>query len=160
VLAGDHCKEASDLGVPLIGVGLYYHGGYFDQLIGLDGWQRDSDDPVDPTVNPVVRVTGADGKPCLVAVTISGREVQMGAWRVVVGRIPVYLLDTDLDTNDPGDRQLTARLYTGDPAWRLRQEWCWASAASACCGRSAFSRRSGMPTRGTRPSCSSSACVS
>src|SRR5258706_8635317 len=123
VLAGDHCKEASDLGVPLIGVGLYYHGGYFDQLIGLDGWQRDSDDPVDPTVNPVVRVHGADGKPCLIAVTISGREVQVGAWRVVVGRIPVYLLDTDLDTNDPGDRQLTARLYTGDPAWRLRQEW-------------------------------------
>ena len=123
VLAGDHCKEASDLGVPLIGVGLYYHGGYFDQLIGLDGWQRDSDDPVDPAVNPVVRVNGADGKPCLVAVTISGREVQMGAWRVVVGRIPVYLLDTDLDANDPSDRQLTARLYTGDPAWRLRQEW-------------------------------------
>jgi starch phosphorylase len=123
VLAGDHCKEASDLGVPLIGVGLYYHGGYFDQLIGLDGWQRDSDDPVDPTVNPVVRVNGPNGKPCLVAVTISGREVQMGAWRVVVGRIPVYLLDTDLDANDPGDRQLTARLYTGDPAWRLRQEW-------------------------------------
>ena len=123
VLAGDHCKEASDLGVPLIGVGLYYHGGYFDQLIGLDGWQRDSDDPVDPTVNPVVRVNGADGKPCLVAVTISGREVQVGAWRVVVGRIPVYLLDTDLEANDAGDRQLTARLYTGAPEWRLRQEW-------------------------------------
>jgi starch phosphorylase len=123
VLAGDHCKEASDLGVPLIGVGLYYHGGYFDQWIGLDGWQRDSDDPVDPTVNPVLRVNGADGKPCLVAVTISGREVQVGAWRVVVGRIPVYLLDTDLEANDAGDRQLTARLYTGDPGWRLRQEW-------------------------------------
>src|SRR5437899_8339537 len=82
VLAGDHCKEASDLGVPLIGVGLYYHGGYFDQLIGLDGWQRDSSDPVDPTMNPVFRVIGADGKPCVVAVTISGREVQVGAWRV------------------------------------------------------------------------------
>ena len=123
VLAGDHCKEASDLGVPLIGVGLYYHGGYFDQLIGLDGWQRDSDDPVDPTVNPVVRVHGADGKPCVVAVTISGREVQVGAWRVMVGRIPVYLLDTDLEGNQGDDRQLTARLYTGAPEWRLRQEW-------------------------------------
>src|SRR6266576_3341635 len=123
VLAGDHCKEASDLGVPLIGVGLYYHGGYFDQQIGLDGWQRDTDDPVDPTVNPVVRVNGSDGKPCVVAVTISGREVRVGAWRVMVGRIPVYLLDTDLESNDPGDRQLTARLYTSAPEWRLRQEW-------------------------------------
>ncbi len=123
VLAGDHCKEASDLGVPLIGVGLYYHGGYFDQQIGLDGWQRDADDPVDPTVNPVVRVNGSDGKPCVVAVTISGREVRVGAWRVMVGRIPVYLLDTDLESNDPGDRQLTARLYTSAPEWRLRQEW-------------------------------------
>jgi len=123
VLAGDHCKEASDLGVPLVGVGLYYHGGYFDQLIGLDGWQRDSDDPVDPTVNPVVRVIGADGKPFVVAVTISGREVQIGAWRVMVGRIPVYLLDTDVEGNHGDDRQLTARLYTGAPEWRLKQEW-------------------------------------
>ncbi len=123
VLAGDHCKEASDLGVPLIGVGLYYRGGYFDQTIGLDGWQRDSDDPVDPKVNPVVRVTGPDGGPCLVAVTVSGREVQIGAWRVMVGRVPVYLLDTDLDHNHPDDRRLTARLYTSATEWRLRQEW-------------------------------------
>ncbi len=123
VLAGDHCKEASDLGVPLVGVGLYYHGGYFDQRLGLDGWQRDSDDPVDPTMNPAVRVNGADGGPGLAAVTISGREVRIGAWRVMVGRVPVYLLDTDLDSNDPADRQLTARLYTSAPEWRLRQEW-------------------------------------
>ena len=123
VLAGDHCKEASDLGVPLVGVGLYYHGGYFDQQIGLDGWQRDSDDPVDPAVNPVARVNGRDGKPCLVPITIAGREVQIGAWRVMVGRVPVYLLDTDIDCNDPADRQLTARLYTSAPEWRLKQEW-------------------------------------
>ncbi|HEY7192656.1 MAG TPA: alpha-glucan family phosphorylase [Gemmatimonadales bacterium] len=123
VLAGDHCKEASDLGVPLVGIGLYYHGGYFDQTIGLDGWQRDSDDPVDPTVNPVVRVNGPDGDPCVAAVTISGREVQVGAWRVMVGRVPVYLLDTDLECNDPADRDLTARLYTSGAEWRLRQEW-------------------------------------
>src|SRR4051812_7995712 len=123
VLAGDHCKEASDLGVPLVGIGLYYHGGYFDQQIGLDGWQRDSDDPIDPAVNPVARVTGTDGAPCLVPLTISGREVQIGAWRVMVGRVPVYLLDTDLDVNHPADRKLTARLYTSAPEWRLRQEW-------------------------------------
>jgi starch phosphorylase len=123
VLAGDHCKEASDLGVPLTGVGLYYHGGYFDQRIGLDGWQRDSDDPVDPAMNPAVRIHGPDGGPCLVAVTISGREVQIGAWRVMVGRVPVYLLDTDIDRNAAADRELTARLYTSAPEWRLRQEW-------------------------------------
>ncbi|MGH7521354.1 MAG: alpha-glucan family phosphorylase [Gemmatimonadales bacterium] len=124
VLAGDHCKEASDLGVPLVGVGLYYHGGYFDQRIRLDGWQGDSDDPVDPTMNPVVRVNGAaDGGPCLVPLTVSGREVQVGAWRVMVGRVPVYLLDTDLESNHPADRDLTARLYTSEPEWRLRQEW-------------------------------------
>lgn len=123
VLAGDHCKEGSDLGVPLIGVGLYYHGGYFEQEIGLDGWQRDTDDPVDPTVNPVVRVNAPDGTPCLVPITISGREVQIGAWRVMVGRVPVFLLDTDLECNDPADRKLTARLYTSAAEWRLRQEW-------------------------------------
>src|SRR3989454_9057923 len=123
VLAGDHCKAASDLGVPLIGIGLYYQGGYFDQQIGLDGWQRDSDDPIDPTVNPVVRVNAPGGGPCLVPLNISGREVQIGTWRVMVGRVPVYLLDTDLDCNDPADRKLTARLYTSAPEWRLPQGW-------------------------------------
>ena len=123
VLSGDHCKEASDLGIPLVGVGLYYHGGYFDQQIGLDGWQRDKDDPVDPTVNPAQRVNRPDGTPYLVPMTISGREVQIGVWRVMVGRVPVYLLDTDLPQNDPQDRNLTARLYTSAAEWRLRQEW-------------------------------------
>ena len=123
VLAGDHCKEASDLGIPLVGVGLYYTGGYFDQRIGVDGWQRDSDDPVDPTVNPVQRVNRPDGTRYLVPVTVSGREVQIAAWRVMVGRVPVYLLDTDLEQNDPQDRKLTARLYTSAAEWRLRQEW-------------------------------------
>ena len=123
VLAGDHCKEASDLGVPLVGVGLYYTGGYFDQRIGVDGWQRDSDDPVDPRNNPVQRVNRPDGTRYLVPVTVSGREVQIAAWRVMVGRVPVYLLDTDLEQNDPQDRKLTARLYTSAAEWRLRQEW-------------------------------------
>lgn len=123
VLSGDHCKEASDLGVPLVGVGLYYHGGYFDQQIGLDGWQRDSADPVDPAANPVWRVNHPDGSPYLVPVTVSGREVQVGVWRVMVGRVPVYLLDTDLPQNDPQDRKLTARLYASATEWRLRQEW-------------------------------------
>lgn len=122
VLAGDFCKEASDLGIPLIGIGLYYHGGYFDQQIGIDGWQRDSHDPLDPASNPVTRVT-SNGSPCLVPLTISGREVLIGVWRVMVGRVPVYLLDTQSERNDPADRELTSRLYTSEPEWRLRQEW-------------------------------------
>jgi len=97
--------------VPLVGVGLYYHGGYFDQQIGLDGWQRDSDDPVDPTVQSRRSRARRDGGPCLVPVTISGREVQVGAWRVMVGRIPVYLLDTALDCNDPRPRADGAPLH-------------------------------------------------
>ena len=123
VLAGDHCKEASDLGVPVVGVGLYYHGGYFDQRLGLDGWQRDADDPIDPGLNPVQRVTTSDGSRALVSLPMTGREVHIGAWRVVVGRVPLYLLDTNLEENDPADRNLTSRLYTGAPEWRLRQEW-------------------------------------
>src|SRR5207245_9780516 len=120
-LAVDHGKGASELGVPLIAVGLYYHGGYFDQQIGLDGWQSDSVDPVDPTVNPVFRVNGGDGSPCLVPITIAGRQVQVGVWRVMVGRIPVYLLDTDLDCNDKADRSVTARVYASGTESRLRQ---------------------------------------
>jgi len=159
-LAGDHCKEGSDLGVPLVGVGLYYHGGYFDQRIGLDGWQRDSDDPVDPTVNPVVRVHGADGGPCLVPVTISGREVQVGAWRVMVGRIPVYLLDTALDCNESRGRELTARLYTSAPEWRLRQEWILGVGGVRVLRALVLPPRSGTPTKDTPRSCTSSACAS
>jgi starch phosphorylase len=123
VLAGDTCKEASDLGVPLVGVGLFYHRGYFDQHLGIDGWQRDADDPVAAAANPLVRLTAPDGGHSLVRLRTDGRDVQIGAWRVMVGRVPIYLLDTDLEGNDPSDRELAARLYTGAPERRLRQEW-------------------------------------
>jgi starch phosphorylase len=123
VLAGDLCKEASDLGVPLVGIGLCYYGGYFDQQLGLDGWQRDADDPVDTGLTPLVRMRDAEGGEALVTVVMWGREVHVGAWKVMVGRVPIYLLDTRLEQNDPQDRELTARLYSGAPEWRLRQEW-------------------------------------
>ena len=123
VLAGDLCKEASDLGVPVVGIGLFYHKGYFDQRVGLDGWQRDSEDPVDTGASPVVRVLSPQGDVSLVRLETSGREVHIGAWRVMVGRVPIYFLDTDLDRNAPEDRDLAARLYTVATELRLRQEW-------------------------------------
>jgi glycogen phosphorylase len=123
ILAGDHCKAASDLGVPLIGVGLLYTRGYFDQRLRLDGWQEEADERFDPSVTPLERVVGAGGEPCLVSVQTGGRSVRVGAWRMMVGRVPLYLLDTDLEENDPADRELSHRLYGGQLDMRLRQEW-------------------------------------
>jgi starch phosphorylase len=123
ILAGDHCKEASDLGVPLVGIGLYYLKGYFDQRLRLDGWQEDSDEILNPAVTPLEQVTGADGSTSIAVVRASGRDLHIGAWRLLVGRVPIFFLDTDLDRNDPADRELTHKLYAGNPQLRLRQEW-------------------------------------
>ena len=123
VLAGDHCKEASDLGVPLVGVGLFYVKGYFDQRIRPDGWQEDSDEVINPAATPLTPVLAPNGDPALATVRTFGRDVHIGAWRVQVGRLAVYLLDTDLERNDAADRELTAKLYGGNPDLRLRQEW-------------------------------------
>ena len=123
ILAGDHCKAASDLGVPLLGVGLLYTRGYFDQRLRLDGWQEDADETFDASLTPLERVLGPTGEACLTTVRTGDRTVCVGAWRMVVGRVPVYLLDTDLGHNDPADRELTHRLYVGKPELRLRQEW-------------------------------------
>ncbi len=123
VLAGDHIKAASDLGVPLIGVGLLYTRGYFDQRLRLDGWQEDADEKFDATLTPLEQVLVPNGEACLAKVRTGGRSVCVGAWRMMVGRVPVYLLDTDLEPNDPADRELSHRLYIGDPELRLRQEW-------------------------------------
>jgi starch phosphorylase len=123
VLAGDHCKTASDLGVPLIGAGLMYTKGYFDQRIRLDGWQEDADDPVDPGRAPLVPILDETGNPYLVTVPTRERTVHLGAWRIMVGSVPVYLLDTNLERNHPEDRALSAKLYAGGAEMRLRQEW-------------------------------------
>lgn len=123
VLAGDHLKAASDLGVPLVGIGLLYGKGFFDQQIRLDGWQEDVDDPLDPTITPVTSVRDESGSPHLVTVPLSGRTVHIGAWRIMVGSVPLYLLDTNLEVNAPEDRDLTFRLYSGGPEMRIRQEW-------------------------------------
>ncbi len=123
ILAGDHCKAASDLGVPLIGVGLLYTRGYFDQRLLLNGWQQEADERFDPSLTPLERVVGPSGEPCLVSVQTGSRSVRVGAWRMMVGRVPLYLLDTDLAENDPADRELSHRLYGGQLDMRLRQEW-------------------------------------
>ena len=122
VLAGDHCKEASDLGVPLVGVGFMYPQGYFHQNVSADGWQEEvyetlnwTDAAIEPAITP-------EGKPCVTAVPLDNRTVLVAVWRVRVGRVNLYLLDTDLEENAPWDRSLSARLYGGDRETRLRQE--------------------------------------
>ncbi len=123
ILAGDHLKAASDLGVPLVGIGLFYTKGYFDQRLRIDGWQEDSDVRFDLESIPLERVNGPGGEPFLTAVRTFGRDIHVAAWRMRVGRVPVYLLDTNLEQNDPADRDLSAKLYAGGPDMRLRQEW-------------------------------------
>jgi len=123
VLAGDYCKAASDLGIPMVAVGLLYLRGYFDQHVRNDGMQEDVPEKIDPGITPLSPMLGSNGEPYLTVVEGFGRPVRVGAWRILVGRVPVYLLDTDLDGNDPSDRELSHRLYAGGPDLRLRQEW-------------------------------------
>lgn len=123
VLAGDHCKAASDLGVPFIGVGLLYSRGYFDQKVNLDGWQENSDTPFDHRIMPLVRLAGPDGSYRITTLRTSGRDVGIGAWRLDAGSVSLYLLDTDLPENHPDDRGLTYTLYGGGVEYRLKQEW-------------------------------------
>lgn len=123
VLAGDHCKSASDLGVPMVGVGLFYRKGYFDQRLTLEGWQEDSDEEYDVSSTPLVPVPGPNRQPWLTTVETSGRPVHVRAWRMAVGRVPIYLLDTNLEANHPDDRTLMNKLYAGGPELRVRQEW-------------------------------------
>ena len=123
VLAGDHCKAASDLGVPFIGVGLLYSKGYFDQKLNLEGWQEDSDEAFDPLVMPLVRLTDPAGAVSIATVSTGGRPVHIGAWLLEAGRVKLYLLDTNLPDNHPEDRELTYKLYSGGQEHRLRQEW-------------------------------------
>lgn len=123
VLAGDHLKTASDLGVPIVAVGILYRNGYFDQHIRADGWQEDSDNRFELSSTPLTPVPGADGARHLTTVRTFGRDVHIRVWRMNVGRVPAYLLDSDLEENHPDDRPLLSKLYAGGPALRLRQEW-------------------------------------
>ena len=123
VLAGDHCKASSDYGVPLVGIGLFYNKGYFDQRLRPDGWQQDSDDEFDPAHTPLVPVPTPTGEEHITCVETAGRPVNVRAWRMMVGRVPIFLLDANLESNHPDDRMLLSRLYGGGAELRLRQEW-------------------------------------
>ena len=122
VLAGDHCKEASDLGVPLVGVGFMYPQGYFHQSLTSDGWQQEIYEKLNWTAAAIEPAMTGDGKPCITAVPLGNRTVLVAVWRVRVGRVTLYLLDTDLEENAPWDRELSARLYGGDRETRVQQE--------------------------------------
>jgi starch phosphorylase len=122
VLSGDHLKSASDLGLPLVGVGLMYREGYFRQYLTVDGWQQERYPENDFFHLPLFAETAADGSPLIVGVPLPGREVFFRVWRLQVGRVPLYLLDTNIPDNGPEDRVITARLYGGDHDMRIRQE--------------------------------------
>jgi starch phosphorylase len=121
VLAGDILKEASDMGLPLVAVGLMYRHGYFRQRIDASGWQHEYWVETDPDRVPAALVTGDDGQPITVTVPITDREVVAQIWRVDVGRVPLLLLDADRPENDLTDRWITSRLYVGDAGMRLGQ---------------------------------------
>src|SRR6266545_3931324 len=122
VLAGDHCKEASDLGVPLVGVGFMYPQGYFHQRLSNEGWQEERYERLNWTDAPIAAAVTRDGKPAITAVPLGDRTVLAAVWRLRVGRVRLFLLDTDLEENAPWDRELSARLYGGDRETRIQQE--------------------------------------
>ncbi len=122
ILAGDVCKAASDLNLPFVAVGLMYRVGYFNQTLGRDGSQQMDYRPFDPLDLPLHRVAAEDGNDLRVQVPLPGRLVSARIWRVDVGRICLYLLDTDVDENSPADRRITYQLYGGDRRSRIEQE--------------------------------------
>ena len=122
VLAGDHLKSASDMGVPLTGIGILYQQGYFSQRLNKDGWQEE--DYVDLNIKnlPLIGVEDANGQPLVVRIDTRNDSIQARVWRLQVGRVSLYLLDCNVEGNSQEDRQLTSRLYGGDNRLRIRQE--------------------------------------
>ncbi|MDA8215583.1 MAG: alpha-glucan family phosphorylase, partial [Nitrospiraceae bacterium] len=121
-LAGDHVKECSDLGVPLVAVGFMYPEGYLRQKIRADGWQENVDEILDRDAAPISRVLNEKGEQLVVKVPFIEPPIHVAVWKVQVGRIPLYLMDTDIEINDPWNRGISAHLYIGDIEQRLRQE--------------------------------------
>jgi len=122
ILAGDHLKSASDLGVPLVGVGLLYQKGYFRQYLNIDGWQQEIYVENDFYNMPIELVRKESGRPLTISVEYPGRCVIAQIWRVSIGRVELYLLDTNVHANSPIDRMITSSLYGGDRELRIRQE--------------------------------------
>jgi starch phosphorylase len=123
ILAGDHLKSASDLGVPIIGLGLFYRSGYFRQSLSRDGWQLEQYPVCDPDGSPVTLLREDDGTPAKIAVGLpGGRSLTARIWIAHVGRVPLLLLDSHVEDNAPAEREITDRLYGGGGEYRLQQE--------------------------------------
>jgi starch phosphorylase len=122
ILAGDHCKSASDAALPFVGVGLLYRRGYFRQQIDADGHQEHAQPDLDPSQLPLRRARGPNGAPLQVSVEVAERTVHAAVWVAQVGRVPILLLDTDIPANDPADRPITHILYVRGREMRLCQE--------------------------------------
>ncbi len=121
-LAGDILKESSDMGLPMVGIGFMYPNGYVRQFIGTDGWQNGTEEPIDKDVAPIERVLDKENNHFIIQVPFIDPPVYASVWKINVGRVTLYLLDTDIEKNDPWDRQISSRLYTSDMNQRLRQQ--------------------------------------
>jgi starch phosphorylase len=122
ILAGDHIKSASDLDIPLVGIGLFYGQGYFRQRLDLDGWQQEEYIQTDVNQQPMEPAIGTSGEPVTVQIETRTGCIRARVWRVKVGRCDLLLLDSNVEGNAPEDRELTSRLYGGDGRVRIRQE--------------------------------------
>ena len=124
VLAGDHIKEASDLGLPLVAVSLLYRQGYLSQRLNHDGWQLDVTADLEPWAEPTRQVLNDDGSQLIVEVTLddANHPLRLAVWSVQVGRVTLYLLDADVEGNPDWTRSVSSRLYGGDEEMRIRQE--------------------------------------
>jgi starch phosphorylase len=122
VLSGDHIKSASDLAIPLVGIGLFYGQGYFRQRLDHNGWQQEEYLETDLTQLPLEVAIGTNGRPVVVQIETRSGSIHAKVWRVEVGRCDLFLLDSDVEDNTPDDRELTSRLYGGNARTRIRQE--------------------------------------
>ncbi len=121
-LAGDILKESSDMGLPMVGIGFMYPNGYVRQVMSADGWQNGAEEPIEKDVAPIERVLDKEGKHFTIKVPFIDPVVYASVWKINVGRVTLYLLDTDIEQNDPWDRAISSRLYTPDINQRLRQQ--------------------------------------
>ncbi len=122
ILAGDHLKAASSVKIPMVAVGLLYRQGYFSQYLDRDGWQQESYPETDLYHLPLFKVKDKKGKDLVIHLTDIGKDIHAQVWQILVGRVPLYLLDTNLPENSPEIREITARLYSGEQHVRLAQE--------------------------------------
>ena len=122
ILSGDTLKAASDLGVPMVAVGLLYRYGYFHQALSKEGWQQERYEENDWYHMPIQRVKGQNGNPLQISIDLAGEKVELQLWQVQVGRIPLYLLDANISDNSPALRDITSILYGGDKEMRIKQE--------------------------------------